>query len=251
MKKELVKITIITVCYNSEATIEATIQSVAIQTYTNIEYIIIDGASTDHTLTIISKYSHLLTKVISEKDKGLYYAINKGIKLATGDVIGILNSDDFYKNEFVIQKIANEFKIKNVDMVYGNIDYINKDEKIVRFWKSSIYKINSFKTAWHPPHPSLFVKKTVYEKYGHFDTDFKIASDFELMLRFFERHSLSSSYLNDTAVTMLLGGVSNTFSGILKGRGEIMRAFKKNKIRPSFFYLAYRYLPKIYNILKK
>ena len=245
------KISIITVCYNSANTLARTIKSIENQTYQDIEYIIIDGASTDNTLTIISKYSHLVTKVISEKDKGLYYAMNKGIKLATGDVIGILNSDDFYKNEFVIQKIANEFEIKNVDMVYGNIDYINKDEKIVRFWKSSIYKINSFKTAWHAPHPSLFVKKLVYEKYGHFDTDFKIASDFELMLRFFERHSLSSSYLNDTMVTMLLGGVSNTFSGILRGRDEITRAFKKNKIRPSFFYLAYRYLPKIYNILKK
>ena len=245
------KISIITVSYNSANTLARTIKSIENQTYQDIEYIIIDGASTDHTLTVVNKYSHVVTKVISEKDKGLYYAMNKGIKLSTGDVIGILNSDDFYKNKFVIQKIANEFEIKDVDMVYGNIDYINKDEKIVRFWKSSIYKINSFKTAWHPPHPSLFVKKIVYEKYGHFDTDFKIASDFELMLRFFERHSLSSSYLNDTMVTMLLGGVSNTFSGILKGRDEIKRAFKKNKIRPSFFYLAYRYLPKIFNILKK
>lgn len=245
------KISIITVSYNSANTLARTIKSIENQTHQDIEYIIIDGASTDHTLTVVNKYSHVVTKVISEKDKGLYYAMNKGIKLSTGDVIGILNSDDFYKNKFVIQKIANEFEIKNVDMVYGNIDYINKDEKIVRFWKSSIYKINSFKTAWHPPHPSFFVKKIVYEKYGHFDTDFKIASDFELMLRFFEHHSLSSSYLNDTTVTMLLGGVSNTFSGIFKGRDEIMRAFKKNKIRPSFFYLAYRYLPKIFNILKK
>ena len=245
------KISIITVSFNSASTILETINSVNDQSYKNIEHVFIDGLSTDNTLDIIKKKSIRNPLIISEKDNGLYDAMNKGIKLATGDVIGILNSDDFYKNEFVIQKIANEFEIRGVDMVYGNIDYINKDKKIVRFWKSSIYEINSFKTAWHPPHPSLFVKKIVYEKYGHFDTDFKIASDFELMLRFFERHSLSSSYLNDTIVTMLLGGVSNTFSGVLKGRDEIMRAFKKNKIRSSFFYLAYRYLPKIYKILKK
>ena len=245
------KVTIITVSYNSDKTIETTFKSVLEQTYSNIEYIVIDAGSTDNTLNIAKKYSDLISILISERDNGLYYAMNKGIKLSTGNVIGILNSDDFYKNKFVIQKVANEFETKDVNMVYGNIDYINIDGKIVRFWKSSIYKINSFKTAWHPPHPSLFVKKIVYEKYGDFDTDFKIASDFELMLRFFEHHSLSSSYLNDTMVTMLLGGVSNTFSGILRGRDEITRAFKKNEIRPSFFYLAYRYLPKIYNILKK
>lgn len=245
------KISIITVCYNSAATIEKTIESVAAQTYNNIEYIVVDGNSKDLTVAIIKKYETVINKWISEPDNGLYDAMNKGIAMASGDLIGILNSDDFYKNKFVIQKIVNEFEIKDVDMVYSNIDYINKNEKIVRFWKSSFYKINSFKTAWHPPHPSLFVKKIVYEKYGYFDTDFKIASDFELMLRFFERHSLSSSYLNATTVTMLSGGVSNTFSGILNGRDEIMRAFKKNKIRPSFFFLAYRYLPKFYNIFKK
>lgn len=243
------KISIITVSYNSANTIAKTIKSIENQTYQDIEYIIIDGASTDHTLTIVNKYSHVVTKVFSEKDKGLYYAMNKGIKLSTGDVIGILNSDDFYKNKFVIQKIANEFEIKDVDMVYGNIDYINKDEKIVRFWKSNKFK--SFKKGWHPPHPSLFVKKTIYEKYGFFDTDFKIAADFELMLRFFERHSVQSSYLNDTIVTMSVGGVSNTFTGILKGRSEIMKAFKKNKISPSFFYIIRRYLPKLIKILKK
>jgi len=243
------KISIITVSFNSASTILETINSVNDQSYKNIEHVFIDGLSTDNTLDIIKKKSSRNPLIISEKDNGLYDAMNKGIKLATGNVIGILNSDDFFKNKLVIDKIVKEFKFSGSDIVYGNIDYVNKDGDIVRFWKSNKFK--SFKKGWHPPHPSLFVKKTIYEKYGVFNTDFKIAADFELMLRFFERHSVQSSYLNDTIVTMLVGGVSNTFTGILKGRSEIKKAFKKNKISPSFFYIIQRYLPKLIKILKK
>lgn len=245
------KVSIITVCFNSSKTILKTINSVNQQSYSDIEHIFIDGLSNDNTLDIIKLNSTRKKIVISEKDDGLYHAMNKGLMIVTGDLIGILNSDDFLKNKLVIDKIVKEFKFSGSDMVYGNIDYINNDGNIVRFWKSNKFKIKSFKKGWHPPHPSLFVKKTIYKKYGVFNTDFNIAADFELMLRFFERYSLQSSYLNYTIVTMLAGGVSNTFVGILKGRSEIMKAFKKNKIRPSFFYLIQRYLPKLIKILTK
>ena len=239
------KISVITVCFNSSKTILDTIKSVNNQSYTEIEHIFIDGVSNDNTLNIIklnSKNNHIL---ISEKDSGIYDAMNKGILIANGDIICILNSDDYLKNEFVLQKVVNEFNKSGADMVYGNIDYINKKGNIVRFWDSSIYEINSFKMGWHPPHSSLFIKKIVYEKCGLFDADFKIAGDFDLMLRFFECHSVLSSYLNYTMVTMRLGGASNNFFGILKGGTELMKAFKKNEIKLSYFYLFRRYLLKI------
>ena len=245
------KITIITVSYNSDKTIERTIKSILEQSYDDIEYIIIDGGSTDDTLNIIKKYNDIINFVLSEPDEGLYYAMNKGIKLATGDVIGILNSDDFFKYNYVLQKIANQFEIKKSDMVYGNIDYVNNENKIVRYWKSSDFKKNSFSKGWHPPHPSLFIKKKIYDKYGVFNTNLRICSDFELMLRFFEIHDVSSSYLDLTTTTMLVGGVSNSLTGILRGRKEISIAFKLNNIKLPIFYDFYRYLPKILKLINK
>lgn len=245
------KITIITVSYNSDKTIERTIKSIFKQSYNDIEYIIIDGGSTDETLNILKKYNEIINLIISEPDEGLYYAMNKGIKLATGNVIGILNSDDFFKDNFVLQKVANEFKITKSDMVYGNIDYINNENKIVRYWKSSVFKKNSFCKGWHPPHPSLFIKKKIYDKYGVFNTNLRICSDFELMLRFFEVHNVTSSYLDLTTTTMLVGGVSNSLSGILRGRKELKIAFKLNNIKRSIFYEYHRYLPKILKLINK
>jgi len=245
------KITIITVCYNSDKTIERTIKSILQQSYDNIEYIIIDGGSTDDTLNILKKHNDTINFVLSEPDEGLYYAMNKGIKFATGDVIGILNSDDFFKDNFVLQKIVNQFEITKSHMVYGNIDYVNNENKIVRYWKSSVFKKKSFSKGWHPPHPSLFIKKKIYDKYGIFNTNLRICSDFELMLRFFEVNNISSSYLDLTTTTMLVGGASNTLAGIIRGRKEINVAFKLHNIKRSIFYDYYRYMPKILKLINK
>ena len=245
------KVSVITVCYNSSKTILDTIKSINQQTYPDIEHIFVDGQSNDSTLEIINENSNRNPIIISESDEGLYYAMNKGVKLATGDIIGILNSDDFFKDNFVLQKIVNQFEITKSDMVYGNIDYLNSENKIVRYWKSSVFKKKSFSKGWHPPHPSLFIKKKIYDKYGVFNTDLRICSDFELMLRFFEVNNISSSYLDLTTTTMLVGGVSNTLAGILRGRKEINIAFKLNNIKRSIFYDYYRYLPKILKLINK
>ena len=243
------KISIITVCYNSSSTLRDTILSVAGQSYSNIEYIIVDGNSTDSTLKIIDDHKSIITKWISEPDKGLYDAMNKGIQMATGDIVGILNSDDIFSSTDVISKIVSNFG--NNDMVYGNIDYVNAKGKHVRSWKSSPYKSEAFLKGWHPPHPSLFVKRDAYLKYGCFDLSYSIAADFDLMLRFFEKHQLKSNYIDKTIVIMTAGGASNTFSGIMQGNKDINRSFKNNNIKKSNFYFFYRYLPKIKTIVFK
>lgn len=239
------KVSIITVSYNSGNTIDETIQSVTSQSYKNIEYIIVDGCSTDNTFQIINDNKKYIDKYISEPDEGIYDAMNKGIKLATGDVISILNSDDIFFDNYVIENVINCFIEKNCQLIYGNIDYIDNKLNKVRFWNSKKYIKNSFKDGWHPPHPSLFVKSSVYKLNGSFDLRFKIAADFDIMLRFFEFYNISNSYLNKTLVTMKIGGASNNIKGIIKGNREIKQAFKKYKISPNFFYMFYRYLPKL------
>lgn len=243
------KVSIITVCFNSENTIQNTFDSIRNQTYNNIELIVIDGASNDGTLNIIKANKDIISKMISEPDDGLYDAMNKGIHMATGDIVGILNSDDIYNSTDVISKIVSNFGEN--DMVYGNIDYVNTDGKHARSWKSSSYQSGAFLKGWHPPHPSLFVRRDVYLKYGCFDLSYAIAADFDLMLRYFDKHKLQSFYLDKTIVTMTTGGASNTFSGIIKGNKEINQSFKKNKIKKSNLYLLYRYLPKIKAIIFK
>ena len=244
------KISIITVCYNSSNTLEKTIQSVAGQNYDNIEYIIVDGNSTDDTLKIIDDYKSNITKWISEPDEGLYDAMNKGIKIATGDIIGILNSDDIFSSTTIISIIADAFKRNKCDILYGNINYLNNENKNVRYWKSSKFIKGDFINGWHPPHPSLFVKKDVYDKDGNFDISLQISSDFELMLRFFEKSNHKYFYLDKTIVNMMIGGRSNTIKGIIKGSKEIKLAFTKNKIKPAYLYLYKRYMNKIFKYIK-
>ena len=176
------KISIITVVRNNASTIKDAIESVLSQKYHDIEYIIVDGCSTDGTLEIIQGYSTQITKIISESDKGIYDAMNKGISLASGDVIGILNSDDVYFDENVIGDVINTFEEKQIDSLYGDLMYVEKNDlnKIVRYWKSSVFKVGSFSKGWHPPHPTFFTKKNIYEKYGLFDTNMRVSADFDL-----------------------------------------------------------------------
>jgi len=243
-----VKISIITVCYNSEDTIQDTIESVLTQDYPNVEYIIIDGKSHDSTISIIHQHKEYISKFVSEPDDGIYDAMNKGIFTATGEIVGILNSDDVYSNPTILSSIVHVFSEKSVDCVYGDIAYVNEKDlkKPVRIWKSSTFLPNSFSSGWHPPHPSFFVRRQIYELFGSFDLNFEISADFELMLRFLEKEKISSSYIPQSIVNMRTGGVSNSgIFNIIKGNINILRAFKKNNIPHHPLYPILRMMMKL------
>src|SRR4051812_12244953 len=176
------KVSIITVCYNSEATIEATVRSVIDQDYPDIEYIIIDGASTDKTVSILDKYKNKISKLVSEKDQGMYFALNNGIALASGDIIGLLHADDFYTNNTVISRVVKEFETKNCDSVYGDLQYVLRENisKVTRYWKADPFDVKRFLKGWMPPHPTFFVKRKFYQQFGSFNTIFSSAADYEL-----------------------------------------------------------------------
>ncbi len=242
------KISIITVCFNSGATIRDTIESVLAQTYPHIEHIIVDGASRDNTMNIVNEHRGRLGPVLSEKDNGIYDAMNKGIALATGDVIGILNSDDFYADNDVLSKVAACFQETGADSVFGDLVYVDSQDTsdIIRIWKSGPYRAGAFKKGWHPPHPSFFVKKSIYNQYGNFNLSFKIASDYEIMLRFLERYKITSVYLPLTIVTMRTGGASNrSFRNIWKANRESYRAFQINHIPVSRLIVFIKPLSKL------
>jgi glycosyltransferase involved in cell wall biosynthesis len=233
------KISIITTTYNSAGTIEDTIKSVLSQVGVEIEYIIIDGGSTDGTLDIINKYKERVARVVSEPDGGMYEAMNKGIKLATGDVVGILNSDDFYASNNVIETVVKEFEKTGADCVWGDLVYVDPNDlsRVVRDWRSSPYKEGNFQKGWHPPHPTLFVKKSVYDKYGVFRTDLSTAADYELMLRFLEKNKISSAYIPQLLVKMRAGGESNkSYYNLIRANWYCYKAFGLNglKINPLF-----------------
>lgn len=236
-------VTIITASYNSRIGIENAINSVLSQKDINLEYIIIDGGSTDGTVDIIKSYGGKITKFISEPDNGIYDAMNKGIKLASGDIIGILNSDDMYADNAVLKDVAETFERTGADAVYGDLVYVDKGDtnEVVRYWKSGPYKPGSFRKGWHPAHPALFVRRAIYDKYGVFDASFDISADFELMLRFFEKHKIRIAYLPRVLVKMRMGGESNrSLANIIKGNINILRAFWKNGIFVTPFYTLRR-----------
>ncbi len=244
------KFSLITVAYNSSQTIADTIESVLHQSYQDIEYIIVDGNSADTTLDIVKAYEPQFNgrmRWISEPDKGLYDAMNKGIKMATGDVVGIINSDDLFCDMDAILKVSNVFDAnKFLDGVYADLYYVAKNDtsKIVRYWKTG--KQRSFGKGWHPAHPTFYVKRDVYERFGMFDLDYKLAADFELMLRFIEKEKISLVYLPEPLVKMRLGGAtSKSFENIKKGNIECIHAFHKNGISVSRLYPLYRLLPKL------
>ena len=226
------KISIITVVYNNQKTIKDAIESVLAQNYTNIEYIIIDGNSNDGTLDVINNYASKITKIISEKDNGIYDAMNKGLKLATGDVIGILNSDDLYANNSILNEVMKHFNNDmNLDILYGDLVYVKHDnvDKIVRRWTSKPYYPNFFENGGVPPHPSLFVSSRVYQEAGYFNLKYRLAADYEFMLRIFKTFSFKIKYLPLVFVNMRLGGATNnSLKNIYKGNVEILNAWKVN-----------------------
>ncbi len=243
----MIKVSIVTVCYNSESTILDCIKSVRSQSYPNIEHIFVDGSSTDYTNNIILQNCRNIDIHISEPDNGIYDAMNKGLKLATGDIIGVLNSDDLYCSDTIIFDIVNAFVKFNVNIVFGDLDFVSSHDvnKIIRRWKGSAFVSGSFKKGWHPSHPTFFARKELFVKYGDFDTSLSVSADFELMLRFLERFQEPSYYLDKTVVRMRYGGESTkNLSNILKGNKNILKAFKKNGIKVSYFYPFYRLFPK-------
>lgn len=250
------KISIITSTYNSEKTIKDTLDSILNQTYNDIELLIIDGKSKDNTVEIVRHYEKLFhgrLRYISEPDKGIYDAMNKGIRLATGDIIGILNSDDLYMDNKVLEDIANAFVQSNVDAIYGNLIFVEENDtnKIVRTWKGSQYQPESFLNGWHPAHPTFYVRREVYEKYGVFDISFNVSADFELMLRFIEKYRISNLYLDRTLIRMRMGGESTgSIKKIITGNKNVLRAFEKNGFKVSITYPIKRLLPKAINIIK-
>ena len=247
------KVSIITVVYNGAKYIRDTINSVVSQKYTNIEYIVIDGGSTDGTVDIIKEYQDEVSIFLSESDNGIYDAMNKGIALTNGDVIGILNSDDFYVNEFVIEKIVKAFKEKKVDSVFSDLVYVKPDNlnKIIRYYDSSEFNPLRFAYGWMPAHPTFFVKKDVYNKYGVFRTDLKIAADFDLMVRFLYTHNLTYYYMKETLIKMRIGGVSTSLSSIWINNIEALSVCKDNGIKTNIFKILSRYPVKILGLLKR
>ena len=248
------KVSIITITYNSEATLKDTIESVVNQSYNDIEYIIVDGKSTDNSLSIIESYKDKISKVISEKDKGLYDALNKGIALATGDLIGIIHSDDFYTDNFVIQKIVKSIEENNSDAVYADLYYVDKvyTNKIFRKWKSGNYTYGQFINGWMPPHPTFFAKRSCYEKFGSFNLSFVSAADYELMLRFIHKHKIKLAYLPEFIIKMRVGGKSNvSLKNRIRANNEDRKAWIINGLKPKFYTLYAKPLRKIIQLFKR
>lgn len=246
-------ISIITVSYNSALTIQDTFDSIKEQDYSLIEYIVVDGKSTDGTLDLIHKNQDIISKWVSEKDAGIYDAMNKGITMASGDIIGILNSDDVYYNSFCVSQVMNAFNMNPTsEVVFGKIINVSQDlNRVVRKWKTAPFELGSFKRGWHPPHPAFFVKREAYINHGVYDLKFKIASDFDMMLRLLEVKRCKSTYLDNVITKMRTGGESNrSISNIIRGNREIRQSFKKNKIYISPFYTIFRLVRKLLEIVR-
>ena len=255
ISKKKIKITIITVSRNSEKTINTTLKSVRDQNYRNIEHIIIDGGSSDKTLSIIKKFSHI-KKMISELDKGIYDAMNKGLVLASGDIIGFLNSDDFYINDNVLSRVANVF-INNpsLDACYSDLIYVDSINvnKIIRFWQSTKFVSGLFAKGWCPPHPTFFVRRSVYERFGNFDLNYNIASDVELMMRLLEVEKINVSYIPELWIKMRLGGTSNkNFKNILIQNREVLHAIKNHNLSVNWIsFFVYKIINRGLQFLKR
>lgn len=225
------KISLITVVYNAETTIRGCIESVISQNFKNIEYIIIDGGSTDGTKQIINEFSDHIDIFVSEPDSGIYEAMNKGIELATGDIVGTLNSDDFFSDNDVLTAISNAFLQKNTDVVYGDLDYVNSKGVTVRKWRSKDYRDGMFNWGWMPPHPTFYCKTGLFKKLGFYMPEYGTAADYELMLRFLHTNKVNSFYLNKVLVKMTVGGLSNrNYSNRLKALANDSKAMRNNNI---------------------
>jgi len=234
------KVSIITVTFNSEKYLEDTLVSIFSQSYPDIESIVIDGKSTDGTLSILQKFQNKIT-YISEPDTGIYDAMNKGIELATGGIIGFLNSDDVLFDKEIIKKVVHSFS-SDVDCVYGNVILVNECNKIVRNYSSANFKLKDFEFGHMPPHPSFYVRKEAFQKFGHYNTSFKISADYDLLLRFLYIHKLKSKYLDFILVKMRDGGISSSLKNKWLLNNEILVACRLQNINTNFFKVYSKYI---------
>lgn len=248
------KISIITIAWNSAETIEATIQSVVDQSYHDIEYIVIDGGSKDSTMDIVNKFGDGVAIKVSGPDKGIYDAMNKGVLIATGDIIGILNSDDFYADKEVISDVAKSFQEQRCDALYADLVYVDRDDtdKIIRYWEAGVYKPGAFVKGWMPPHPTFFVRKEKYDALGIYNTELKSAADYELMLRFMHKNEVKTGYLHRVITKMRVGGQSNvTLKNRIRANKEDRRAWELNGLKPGTLTMIRKPLSKLKQFIKK
>jgi len=240
------KISIITAVYNSAPTIADCVQSVRSQTH-EVEHIVIDGCSTDATLDIVRCHAPY-AKILSEPDNGIYDALNKGIRMATGDVIGFLHADDFYADDNVIARVAERMSRDDTDSCYGDLLYVDKarTDRIIRYWRAGAYHEGLFERGWMPPHPTFFVRKKVYEQFGLFNTSFKIAADYELMLRFLVKHKITIAYLPHVLIKMRVGGMSNrSLKNLALKTAEDYRAWKVNGLKRKWYTIPLKNISKL------
>ena len=231
------KISLVTVTWNSAATIADALASVNDQTHPDVEQIVVDGGSTDATLAIVRAQGRRVGTMLSEPDGGIYDAMNKGLKLATGDIVGLLNSDDFLASSDVLATIAAAFSDPSVDAVYGDLCYVrqHKTEQIVRYWRSGAFQSGSFAQGWAPPHPTLYLRRSIYDRLGGFDTSYSLAADIDLMIRFFEVERLRSKHIAKVFVRMRLGGATNkSVANVIKQNREIWRSLREHGFVVSF-----------------
>jgi len=249
------KISIITVVFNAEQTIEDALKSVASQSYPDVEHIVIDGASTDNTLSIVQTYTKHLAHIVSEPDRGIYDAMNKGIALASGDVIGLLNADDVYQDDTVLQQVADAHVDPDLDACYADLVYVQQKnlDKVVRYWRSRVYKQGLCFTGWMPAHPTFYLKRKIYQQVGLYNTDLAYQADLEFCARAFESHKISSLYIPRLWVRMRLGGVTNnSISNVLKGNWESYKALKKIGLkRNPISYFAVKFGAKLPQFLSR
>lgn len=248
------KLSLVTPSYNSAATIARTIDSVLAQNYPDLEYIIIDGASKDNTAEIVTSYQdRIKINFVSEPDKGIYDAMNKGVSLAAGDIIGILNSDDLFDNGQVLKTVAEAFSDQDIEAVYGDIKYFSGDvNKVNRYWRAGEYQESKLNNGWIIPHPALFVKKSVYDRYGLYNIDFKIAGDYEFILRVLRINKIKVKYIPSVFVRMYDGGTSGrNLEQRKKGWQELKKAWTVNGLKLPKFFIWRRVLFKISQLIFK
>lgn len=243
----MITISVITVARNAATTIEHTIRSVAEQGYPNIEHIVVDGGSTDGTLEIIQKHRATIAAFVSEADHGMYDAMNKGLRLASGGIIGFLNADDIYANSRVLETIARTMESQKVDACYGDLVYVDKNrpDRVVRYWRSRIYRDGLFETGWMPAHPTFYARSSAYDKFGGYDLAYRYQSDFELTMRLLAVNRISSAYIPQVLVKMRSGGASRGLWHIFMGNIEAYRACRSHSLNVTPLFIARKILSRV------
>ncbi|MEZ4526824.1 MAG: glycosyltransferase family 2 protein [Desulfobacterales bacterium] len=251
--KNAMKISLITVCRNSASTIENCIQSATNQNYPHLEYIIMDGGSTDGTVDIIKKYQNRITYWISEKDRGIFHAMNKGLQRASGDIIGFINADDFFASDDVLSEISAALENTDYDGVYSDLIYVDQHDadRTVRYWKSGEFSKKKMRFGWFPPHPTLYFRKSVYDRLGFFDDRMKMAADYDLMVRFLYQGNLRMKYLPFVSAKMRMGGVSNrNITSIIRSLKEFAGVWKKNGLQKPPFLISNTLLFRFFQLIR-